>query len=56
MRSIITYEFDSKLCLFVDYSAAVKTAIIPLKKTPSNIPAPPMLATGTSRLEIYPKI
>jgi hypothetical protein len=34
------------------YSPAIITAIMPLKKTPSNVPAPPMLATGAPTLEI----
>ena len=35
------------------YSPANRTAIMPLKNTPSNVPAPPMLATGAPSLGIF---
>lgn len=51
------HAMDNK-CSLVDIlpsSHTSITAMIPVRKTPSKVPAPPMLATGAPRSLIFPR-
>jgi hypothetical protein len=50
--SFLDYEGEDRFLVIV---AAIKTARIPVRKIPSNVPAPPMEATGAPSPVILPR-